>query len=61
MNQNHPDRVYKMSVAFKELAEAETKKLNVAYAEALACLRCDDWNVQEFSRAAQDTRAACAA
>ena len=61
LKQNHPDRVYNMSVAFKELAEAETKKLNGAYAEALACLRCEDWNVQEFSRAPQDTRAACAA
>jgi hypothetical protein len=60
LKQNHPDRVYSMSAAFKELAEVETKKLNVAYEEALAYLRCDDW-AQEFGRAAQDTREACAA
>ena len=35
VKQNHPDRVHSMSPAFRELAEAETKKLNAAYAEAL--------------------------
>jgi hypothetical protein len=32
---NHPDRVYGMSPAFTKLAEAETKKLNIAYQQAL--------------------------
>jgi hypothetical protein len=31
-----------MAPAFKRLAEAETKKLNVAYAEALSSFRQDD-------------------
>jgi DnaJ-class molecular chaperone len=35
IKQNHPDRVQGMSPAFKELAEAETKKINAAYREAL--------------------------
>jgi uncharacterized membrane protein YecN with MAPEG domain len=35
IKQNHPDRVQGMSAAFKELAEAETKKINAAYREAL--------------------------
>jgi uncharacterized membrane protein YecN with MAPEG domain len=35
IKQNHPDRVQGMSRAFKELAEAETKKINAAYREAL--------------------------
>jgi hypothetical protein len=39
VKQNHPDRVQGMSPAFTELAEAETKKLNVAYEEALLALR----------------------
>jgi hypothetical protein len=39
LKQNHPDRVHGMSPVFKALAEAETKKLNVAYEEALAALR----------------------
>jgi DnaJ domain len=39
IKQNHPDRVQDMSPRFRELAEAETKKLNVAYDEALAWLR----------------------
>jgi hypothetical protein len=42
IKQNHPDRVASMAPAFKELAEAETKKLNIAYAEALSFLRQDD-------------------
>ncbi len=35
VKQNHPDRVYGMSPAFRELAEAETKKLTVAFKQAL--------------------------
>ena len=35
IKQNHPDRVQGMSAAFKDLAEAETKKINAAYREAL--------------------------
>jgi hypothetical protein len=35
IKQNHPDRVQGMSQAFRELAEAETKKINAAYREAL--------------------------
>jgi hypothetical protein len=39
IKKNHPDRVNDMSPSFVRLAEAETKKLNVAYAEALICLQ----------------------
>jgi hypothetical protein len=39
LKQNHPDRVHGMSPLFRALAEAETKKLNAAYEEALAALR----------------------
>jgi DnaJ-domain-containing protein 1 len=39
IKQNHPDRVQGMSPAFKELAEAETKKINAAYREALSSAR----------------------
>ena len=46
VKQNHPDRVHGMSPAFRELAEAETKKINIAYAEALMCLRHDDLHKQ---------------
>jgi len=35
IKQNHPDRVAGMSRVFRELAEAETKKLNIAYEQAL--------------------------
>ncbi|HEY2532102.1 MAG TPA: J domain-containing protein [Xanthobacteraceae bacterium] len=35
IKQNHPDRVHGMSPAFRELAEAETRKLNSAYQQAL--------------------------
>lgn len=35
IKQNHPDRVHGMSAAFKTLAEAETKKINAAYRQAL--------------------------
>ncbi len=36
IRQNHPDRVQDMSPAIREIAEAETKRLNAAYREALA-------------------------
>jgi hypothetical protein len=36
---NHPDRVHDMSPMFRKLAEAETKKLNAAYEEALLSLQ----------------------
>jgi hypothetical protein len=39
VRQNHPDRVHDMSPAFRELAEARTKKLNAAYQEALMSLQ----------------------
>jgi hypothetical protein len=39
IKQNHPDRVQEMSPSFQELAEAETKKLNAAYQEALQSLQ----------------------
>lgn len=35
IKQNHPDRVHGMSPVFRELAEAETRKLNSAYQQAL--------------------------
>ena len=40
IKKNHPDRVHDMSASFVKLAEAETKKLNAAYAEAL--LNCQE-------------------
>jgi DnaJ-class molecular chaperone len=52
MKQNHPDRVFDMSPAFRKLAEAETKKINVAYAQALECLRQGDLQPQEMAGAA---------
>jgi hypothetical protein len=52
VKQNHPDRVQNMSSVFRELAEAETKKLNAAYAEALSQLRKDDFGMQEEACAA---------
>src|SRR5262249_45770359 len=52
VKQNHPDRVHSMSAVFRELAEAETKKLNVAYAKALAYLRGDDLTGADATRAA---------
>jgi hypothetical protein len=39
IKKNHPDRVNDMSPSFVRLAEAETKKLNAAYAEALTSLQ----------------------
>jgi hypothetical protein len=38
IKQNHPDRVHGMSPALVELAEAETRRLNAAYQEALVSL-----------------------
>jgi hypothetical protein len=38
IKQNHPDRVHGMAPVFRSLAEAETKKINAAYRQALACL-----------------------
>jgi DnaJ-domain-containing protein 1 len=35
IKQNHPDRVHGMSPVFRKLAEAESKKINAAYREAL--------------------------
>jgi DnaJ-domain-containing protein 1 len=52
VKQNHPDRVHSMSAAFRELAEAETKKLNVAYAEARAYLCGDDLISEDETRVA---------
>jgi len=39
MKQNHPDRVQGMSASLVRLAEAETRKINAAYEEALASFR----------------------
>jgi hypothetical protein len=39
VRQNHPDRVHGMSPVFRQLAEAQTKKLNTAYREALLSLQ----------------------
>jgi DnaJ-like protein len=38
IKRNHPDRVHGMAPIFQALAEAETKKINAAYRQALACL-----------------------
>jgi hypothetical protein len=38
IKQNHPDRVHGMAPIFRALAEAETKRINAAYRQALACL-----------------------
>jgi hypothetical protein len=35
IKQNHPDRVHGMAPVFRNLAEAETKKINAAYRQAL--------------------------
>jgi DnaJ-domain-containing protein 1 len=51
VKQNHPDRVHSMSAVFRELAEAETKKLNMAYAEAPTCLGRDDMTSWDARRA----------
>jgi len=42
VKQNHPDRVQGMSPLFRELAEEETKKLNIAYEQALLALRSQE-------------------
>jgi hypothetical protein len=39
IKQSHPDRVQGMAPIFRSLAEAETKKLNAAYNEALTAVR----------------------
>ena len=57
IKQNHPDRVHDMSPAFKTLAEAETKKLNAAYRQALLCVpflrsKCHVDAKAKFKRAA---------
>jgi hypothetical protein len=39
IKQIHPDRVHGMSSIFRDLAEAETKRLNIAYEEALMSVR----------------------
>jgi DnaJ domain len=38
IKKNHPDRVQDMSPAFRTLAEAETRKINAAYRQALQCV-----------------------
>jgi len=38
VKQNHPDRVHGMSPAFRKLAEAETKRLNAAFKQALVAV-----------------------
>ncbi|MGB6537507.1 MAG: J domain-containing protein [Xanthobacteraceae bacterium] len=38
IQQSHPDRVQNMSAAIRNFAETETKRINAAYEEALACL-----------------------
>jgi DnaJ domain len=38
IKQNHPDRLHDMSPALQRLAEAETKKINAAYEQALLCV-----------------------
>ena len=38
IKQYHPDRVHGMAPVFRALAEAETKRINAAYRQALACL-----------------------
>jgi hypothetical protein len=38
IKQNHPDRVHGMAPVFRALAEIETKRINAAYRQALACL-----------------------
>ena len=38
VKQNHPDRVHGMSPALRQLAEAETKRLNAAFRQALMSL-----------------------
>jgi hypothetical protein len=44
IKQNHPDRVHDMAPLFRALAEAETKKINAAYRQALLSIpqtECD--------------------
>jgi hypothetical protein len=52
IKQSHPDRVHNMSPVFRELAVSETRKLNVAYEEALEYLqrRADSGTAAETRR-----------
>jgi hypothetical protein len=52
IKQNHPDRVQGMSMAFQRLAETETKKINAAYRQALAAVRCEPLDGMAYSNAA---------
>ena len=52
IKQNHPDRVQGMSSGLQRLAEAETKKINVAYRQALSALRGDRVHGMAYSDAA---------
>jgi hypothetical protein len=47
IQQNHPDRVHNMSPAIRDFAEAETKRINTAYQEALAWLNDERFRLQE--------------
>jgi hypothetical protein len=38
IKQYHPDRVHGMAPVFRALAEAETKRINAAYRQALLCI-----------------------
>jgi hypothetical protein len=51
VKRNHPDRVQGMSPVFIAIAEAETKKINSAYAEALMHLRQGDLDTQDMCAA----------
>jgi hypothetical protein len=44
---SHPDRVHGLAPAFRTLAEAETKKLNAAYEEALVAIQVAEPEVAE--------------
>ncbi len=66
IQQNHPDRVHNMSPAIRDFAEEETKRINAAYQEALACLsderfrpRGCDWFNNRPSNAQAGNDAAC--
>jgi preprotein translocase subunit Sec63 len=39
IRQSHPDRLQDMSPTLKSLAEAETKKINAAYRQALLSIQ----------------------
>jgi curved DNA-binding protein CbpA len=42
VKQNHPDRLHGMSPALRQLAEAETKRLNIAFRQALIAVSRPD-------------------